>query len=165
MTLLPASVGIIFNDDNTQVLLVQRRDVPVWVLPGGGVDVGESFEKALLREIDEETGFQVQILRKSAEYTPINHLASLTHVFVCQITDGKMGLSEETRAIRFFPLADLPSSLFFPHRLWLNEALSNQAMIQRPLTEITYWKLFQYTLSCPWQVIRFAWTRFKQEVL
>ena len=85
MPLLPASIGIIFNHNKDEVLLVKRRDVPVWILPGGGVDTNETPEEALLREIQEETGYQVQITRKSAEYSPINRLAAFTSVYVCTI--------------------------------------------------------------------------------
>ncbi|MDP1879313.1 MAG: NUDIX hydrolase, partial [Parachlamydiaceae bacterium] len=70
MAILPAAIGIIFNNDNSQVLLVKRQDIPLWVMPGGGVDPGETTEEALLREVHEETGYHVKIIRKCAEYTP-----------------------------------------------------------------------------------------------
>jgi 8-oxo-dGTP pyrophosphatase MutT (NUDIX family) len=35
---------ILFN--NSKILLIKRRDIPVWVLPGGGIDQGESPETA-----------------------------------------------------------------------------------------------------------------------
>lgn len=157
--MLPASIGIILNAAQNKVLLVKRKDTPIWVLPGGGIEKGESPEAALIREIQEETALQIEILRKCAEYTPINRLARSTHVFICKIVSGEMALSSETNGIGFYPVINLPKTFFFPHALWLKEALS-QKFIQRPLTEISYGALIKYFIKHPWQVLRFAWTRF-----
>lgn len=160
MPLLPAAIGIVFNADKTQVLLIKRCDVPVWVLPGGGIEHHETTEECLIREIQEETGFHIRIIRKCAEYTPINHLAAFTTVFICEIESGGMRLSNETTAINFYPIHQFPTSIFPVHAIWLNEALSHTSIIRRPLTEISYFALCKYFIWHPWQVIRFAWTRF-----
>ncbi len=58
------STLILFRD-NTQkeVFLVFRSDYPIWATTGGGIESGESPEKAALREAFEETGFKVKITR------------------------------------------------------------------------------------------------------
>jgi len=54
--------GILIDDD--RVLLVRSSSAqinpPLWWLPGGGIDFGESPEETLLREFREETGFSVK---------------------------------------------------------------------------------------------------------
>lgn len=160
MPLLPAVIGIVFNADRTQVLLVKRRDVPVWVLPGGGIDTLESAEIALQREIEEETGYSINIVRQCAEYYPINRLSSLTSVFICHIQSGQMRLSEETAEVAFYGLDQLPSGFFPPHALWLKEALAHSFFVKRPLIEVNYVALCKYFICHPWQVLRFAWTRW-----
>lgn len=160
MPLLPAAIAIVLNDDQSSVLLTQRRDVPVWVLPGGGVEDGESPEEALLREVQEETGLVVDIIRKSAEYTPVNRLAAPTTVYICKIKSGVMQLSNETAAAIFYPLDQLPSSFFSPHSRWLQEGLTSEDTIRRPLNEISYGALLRHLASHPLEVVRFAWTRF-----
>lgn len=160
MPLLPAAIGIVFNTDRTEVLFIKRRDVPVWVLPGGGIEENESPQEALIREVQEETGYLVTIERKSAEYFPINRLSAFTTVFICQIAKGSMSLSAETAEIAFYPISQLPSSIFPPHARWLHEALSSSALIRRPLSEISYLSLSKYFIRHPYLVLRYAWTRF-----
>ena len=92
----PESVaGIVFSPDRSSVLLIQRRDVPVWVLPGGGIEPLESAEDAAVREILEETGFTVKADRLVGEYTPINRLSKRTHLYECSILGGEAALSAE----------------------------------------------------------------------
>lgn len=161
MALLNAAIGIIFNEDKTEVLLVKRKDVPIWVLPGGGIDPGESAEHAVLREVKEETGFDIEIERKCAEYTPINKLSSHTTVFVCHILEGKMEHSSECSAIAFFPLKQFPKLFFGPHKIWINDALIH-SYIERPLTEINYVEALKFFLKHPWTALRYFYTRFTQ---
>ena len=160
MPLLPAAIGIILNDDHTQVLLIKRRDVAVWVLPGGGVEICETPEEALLREVQEETGLKVHIVRKCAEYTPINRLAAFTTVYLCASQSGHLSLSNESAAIAFYPINQLPPTLFPPHAIWLQEALSHSRLISRPLIEISYSEMWKYFIHHPWLMLRFCWTRF-----
>ncbi|MBO0778569.1 MAG: NUDIX domain-containing protein [Ktedonobacteraceae bacterium] len=44
---------------NGEILLIQREDFKVWVLPGGQVEKGESVAQAAVREVAEETGIEV----------------------------------------------------------------------------------------------------------
>jgi 8-oxo-dGTP pyrophosphatase MutT (NUDIX family) len=46
--------------DGARLLLVQHRGGPHWVLPGGGLEEGESLHACLKREILEETGLLIR---------------------------------------------------------------------------------------------------------
>jgi 8-oxo-dGTP diphosphatase len=57
-------VGAVIVDESARVLLVKRRFEPLagqWSLPGGGVDVGETLEACVIREMREETGLDVEV--------------------------------------------------------------------------------------------------------
>src|SRR3954464_2558370 len=46
-------------DGDRRVVLMRRRDTGTWCLPGGSVDWGETLERALARELREETGYRL----------------------------------------------------------------------------------------------------------
>ena len=56
-------VGAVILDAG-RVVLIKRRYEPLkgeWSLPGGGVEVGETLEAAVAREMEEETGLRVEV--------------------------------------------------------------------------------------------------------
>ena len=154
-----AVIGIVFSLDRTSVLLIQRRDVPVWVLPGGGVDAEEAPEGAIVRELLEETGFLVQVTRLIGEYTPINRLTRHTFFYECQILSGTARPSQESRAVQFFPVTGLPPLVPPPHPDWIREALEERPFFVKPLTDITYMRLLRNFFCHPCLVIRFILSR------
>ena len=53
-----------------RIVLIERKYPPHgWALPGGFVDYGESFERAAVREAQEETGIAVSDLRQFRTYS------------------------------------------------------------------------------------------------
>lgn len=153
-------IAIIFNNDRSQILAIKRRDVPVWVLPGGGIDDGEQPDDAVIREALEETGLQVVIKRKTGEYTPLNKLAQYTHVYECQVVGGVAGTGDETREIGFYPLGALPEPFFFVHEDWVKDALEDQrGIIRKPISQVTYWALLRNFCQHPLLVLRYAMSR------
>jgi 8-oxo-dGTP diphosphatase len=68
-------------------------------LPGGQVEEGESFEQCLHREIQEETGIRVRILRLVSKWTyekgPELTVAGVT--YLCEYLSGDVKLSSEHR--------------------------------------------------------------------
>jgi ADP-ribose pyrophosphatase YjhB (NUDIX family) len=156
----PESVaGIVFSPDRSRVLLILRRDVPVWVLPGGGIDSGESSENATIREILEETGLSVKVERLVGLYLPINRLAKRTVLYECSVISGNPQGSDETRMAQFFPLDQLPP-MPPPYPEWIEEGkVPGGAPIHRELHSVNYTTLCKYALSHPILVLRFLLAR------
>lgn len=83
---------------NRKMLLLKRRDSRPdfnnkWEFPGGQVEVGESVEEALYREIKEETGYTVKIV---SSLPHVHHNTELRFgykaylvLYICQPTAGK----------------------------------------------------------------------------
>ena len=69
---LEFSAGGLVFDEVGRVLLIRARDLrnqPVWTLPKGALKSGESSVAAALREVQEETGYQCEIVREMLPVT------------------------------------------------------------------------------------------------
>lgn len=156
-----AAIALVMDNERKKVLLVQRADFDVWVLPGGGIDPGEASEAAAVREVWEESGFQIRIERKLAEYSPINRLAQVTHIYEGRVIGGEATVSDESRQVAFFGLDQMPAKLFPVHRDWILELVNaNEHPVKRPLTEVNYPRLLWHILSHPISIPRYLIKRF-----
>ncbi|MBX7067501.1 MAG: NUDIX hydrolase [Parachlamydiales bacterium] len=155
---LKSVAGAIFSPDRKSILLIKRRDVPVWVLPGGGIDPNESAETAIVREILEETGFTVKVDRLVGDYIPINRLSKRTHLFECSILDGEPQITSETRGIQFFSIKNLPP-LPPPYPDWISDANQNLPPVKKRMISVSYFSLIKNLIFHPILVIRFLLSR------
>ena len=94
-------------DDNNRVLLFHHtyvRDTP-WGLPGGAAKV-EDLEKALQREIFEESKFKIDVQHHIGVVQWDGR--KVDHLFSCSIKDGEFTPSEEVSHCEYFHLDELP---------------------------------------------------------
>lgn len=111
--------------DRGRILLAHRRDVDWWNLPGGGMELGETVEEALCREVREETGLEVAVEQLVGVYSkPQKQEVVLT--FRCRATGGELRATEEVRENRYFSPNDLPGNTLPKHRQRIEDALLNQ---------------------------------------
>jgi len=155
-----AAIGLIFSEDKREVLLVLRRDVPLWVLPGGGIEEGETEEEACRRELEEETGLKVLLVRKIGTYISKTPFCSDASLFEFQpLTKGPLLPQKETRAVAFFPLENLPSSLFFLHKTWIFDAIQSQTPFFRTLEGFTIGRALSFLFCHPLITFRYLLSR------
>lgn len=128
--------AVIFDEAREKVLLTKRADNGLWCLPSGGVDPGECVEETLIREVWEETGLTVRVLRLVGVYSDPNWLvvykdgtavqiAALS--FEAEITAGEPGLSDETIDWGYFSLAEVAElDMLLNHETRIQDAYSYQ---------------------------------------
>ncbi|MGW4826658.1 NUDIX hydrolase [Amycolatopsis japonica] len=68
------SVTVVVRDSAGRLLLIHKVDNDLWALPGGGHDAGERITDTAVREVKEETGVDVEILRLVGTYTDPRHV-------------------------------------------------------------------------------------------
>ena len=120
----PFSVGafaVIF-DESREVLLCLRRDVPVWNLPGGAVESGETPWEAVVREVYEEVGVEAEVVGLSGVYSKPEQ-ADVVFCFVCRMVSGELRESDEAAEIRYFAVGEMPETTSRNHRERIRDAL------------------------------------------
>jgi ADP-ribose pyrophosphatase YjhB (NUDIX family) len=100
------SVAGVIIDDHGRALLIQRRDNHRWEPPGGVLELGESIDDGLRREVREETGLDIEPVTLTGVYKNMK-LGIIALVFRCKVTGGRPRVSDETEAYRWATEADL----------------------------------------------------------
>jgi len=62
------AAAILIQNDNIALIERHRGGRHYFSFPGGGVDDGETAEQAVVREVDEELGLHVRVIRQVAEF-------------------------------------------------------------------------------------------------
>ena len=109
-SLVVGSSAIVVDDQN-RILLQRRADSGNWALPGGAMDIGETLAESAIREVKEETGFDVRIERIVGIYSDPGHVFAyddgevrqeFSICLACAITGGSLQVSSESTAVEFF---------------------------------------------------------------
>jgi ADP-ribose pyrophosphatase YjhB (NUDIX family) len=97
-----------------KILLVQEKSDGRWCLPGGWADVGASPAGMVVREVREESGYDVAVRRligvfdanRSQSPSAFYHAYKL--IFLCELAGGAPDPDHEILAVGFFPFDALP---------------------------------------------------------
>lgn len=88
-------IGIVVKDSN--VLIVKRKagegDLR-WQFPGGTVELNESEQQAIIREIKEETGCNVRITKLIGERVH-PYTKKFMSYWVCEYLDGELNIGDD----------------------------------------------------------------------
>jgi ADP-ribose pyrophosphatase YjhB (NUDIX family) len=98
-------VAAVITDEAGAVLLLRhtyRRGIYEWGLPGGWVKGREQLERALARELREETGFDIAITRLVAVHSGFA-VPRITVIFAANVTGGTFRPSAEVQDYGYFP--------------------------------------------------------------
>ena len=98
--------------EDEKICLVRGQGENDWALPGGFGEVGYSPIENILKEIEEETGFEAKVERLLAVFdTNRFQLQSKQYakfVFECKLLDGQFQKNQEIADLQFFAIDQLP---------------------------------------------------------
>ncbi|MBI4672927.1 MAG: NUDIX hydrolase [Chloroflexi bacterium] len=114
-----AAAAILTRGEDEKILLVQRGEDPgrgLWGLPGGFVELGETVPDALVREILEETGYEIQLgalLDVWSFFNDVKKLAGVALIYETRVMGGTLQIASDSIAAEWvsveralqFPLA------------------------------------------------------------
>jgi 8-oxo-dGTP diphosphatase len=111
------------------IVLIERKNPPYGLaLPGGFVDIGESVEDALKREMKEEIDLDVQIVKLFNVYSDPNRdprFHTVSVVFVCKAYGNPVGKDDAKKA-EIYKLEEIPfERLVFDHGKILKDFLNS----------------------------------------
>jgi ADP-ribose pyrophosphatase YjhB (NUDIX family) len=150
-------------NNSYSVLLIKRSDLKVWALPGGRKNPGEEMESAAIREIKEETGYNIKLLWTVGTYSlPHARIVGKATLFVGQVTDGEVMPNKEVTEIRWFSVERLPYTLLPFHRQRIRDAVAGKRNINATQA-MTIRRILLHYLVTPW--LLFPLFRFRYHVL
>ena len=103
--------------DGSRVLLVRRGQEPLkgeWSVPGGAVEIGETLEAAVAREVQEETGLRVDVgpivdvldrIRFDPDGRTRYHYVLVD--FLCRPNSGTLACASDAQDVAWAPLVEL----------------------------------------------------------
>lgn len=114
--------GVVLLKEDS-ILLVQhaKEGEEYWLLPGGGVDFRETAEDAAKREVKEECGFDVSVVKLlfvSEAISPDGKRHILNLTFLGEITGGELGVTcydKRIKDIMFMPLSEIDNIKLYPN--------------------------------------------------
>jgi ADP-ribose pyrophosphatase YjhB (NUDIX family) len=102
----------VFRDG--RLLLVREKEDGRWTLPGGWADIGDSPSGAVVREVKEESGYDVKarkllaLLDRNLHGHPPIPYHAYKLFFLCDIVGGNARAEQETDAVGFFAADEIP---------------------------------------------------------
>jgi mutator protein MutT len=95
--------------DRGKILLVERGKEPLkgcWSLPGGVLEIGETLEQGIVREVREETGLEVEPLKmleiferiiRDSQGAPEYHYVLID--YICRVTGGSLRAADDASRV------------------------------------------------------------------
>ncbi len=120
----------VWEDDRLKgIVLIERKNEPLgFALPGGFVEVGETVESAILREVKEETNLDCKIKKLFGVYSDPNRDPRFHVVSIVYVLDsfGVPKAGDDAKSVFIFPLEEIPfEKLVFDHSKILIDFISS----------------------------------------
>ncbi|MGP4038599.1 NUDIX hydrolase [Gracilibacillus sp. D59] len=130
------SSGICINKNNELLMVLQGKpdENKKWSVPSGGQEINETFEECCIREMEEETGYIVELIDeikvKKASYKELN-ISVEVHYFLVKIVGGERKIQDPDHLIYDIAWKNIDElkelDLSFPgDRILLIDCMNNQ---------------------------------------
>lgn len=133
-SVVPSVVAIV-RDDQGRVLMIHKTDNDRWALPGGGHEPGESIADTVVREVKEETGYDVEVEALTGTYTNPGHVIAyddgevrqqFSIAFRARLVGGEKRTSSESSEVEWVEPEQIKELNLHPSmQLRLQHALEN----------------------------------------
>lgn len=135
MTAFRVGVFATIRDERGRVLLCHRTDCDWWNQPGGGLEGSETPWQGVVREAREECGLEVVVERLAGVYSWAPKKNEIIFSFVCRVTGGTLGTSDEADDVDYFSPDAFPPNTFPEHVSRIRDALRDDpgAMLRVPI--------------------------------
>ncbi|MEV7541502.1 NUDIX domain-containing protein [Streptomyces sp. NPDC089915] len=114
--------GVVVRDDG-RLLAIRRADNGTWELPGGVLELVETPEDGVRREVLEETGIHVEVDQLTGVYKNIT-AGVVALVFRCKPSGGSERLSGESTAVRWLTREEVTDRMAEVYAVRLLDALN-----------------------------------------
>lgn len=118
------SVAAAIVRDDGRVLAIRRRDDGRWEPPGGVLELNETIENGLKREVHEETGLDVEIERLAGVYKNMTR-GIVALVFRCHIINGTARSTAEASEAAWLTSAEVRERMAEAFAIRLLDALED----------------------------------------
>ncbi len=122
------AVGAVVGNDAGEILLVKRADSGVWLYPTGWADIGYSASEVAVKEVQEETGIDCEVVQLIAVLDGLRlgftRIPLYSLVFHCRATGGELQAHPlETAGVGWFARDALPEPIAGAHQ-WADLAFA-----------------------------------------
>lgn len=116
--IIAVGAAVIVMNKKEEILLQLRADTNDWGIPGGGMEMGDSFEETAKKELYEETGLYAKELQLVAlasgsemyyKYPHGDEVYNATAVYHAKDVTGELVQNEESKALQYFQVSALPN--------------------------------------------------------
>ena len=121
--------GVVVRPDGL-ILAIKRADDGRWVPPGGVLELDESPQDGVVREIYEETGIKVNPIRLTGVYKNMR-LGVVSLAFRCDVIGGEMHTSSESTRVEWISVSDAVTSMPEARAVRVTDALRDDGPFVR----------------------------------
>lgn len=135
-SVVPSVVAVVCDDEG-RVLMIHKTDNDRWALPGGGHEPGETIAQTVVREVKEETGYDVEVETITGTYTNPQHVMAyddgevrqqFSIAFRARLIGGERLTSDESSEVEWLTPGQIEQLNLHPSmRLRLQHALQRNS--------------------------------------